>query len=224
MWDGIYADSLIQLRHIFIQYRFFIETTLSFCRVLPSQSSLTDRKVFCKAMLCFLWSTWVVRKCCFLLQTHRRQSIMDFPQPRYRNAKKRVQIQMLCIYKDCNSTEDKVWSRYRNTNASTNTNTVYLQTLQQQRRQGVLDFPQSRSLYRRRQIELLGKTAWVISVVQKIKRLSESPAPVLIIAELYKIDSKNKKLTRNKFNKLPRTLGIVIRRVDWAKIRFGHNF
>ena len=113
----------------------------SFCRVLPSQSSLTDRKVFCKAMLCFLWSTWVVRKCCFLLQTHRRQSIMDFPQPRYRNAKKRVQIQMLCIYKDCNSTEDKVWSRYRNTNASTNTNTVYLQTLQQQRRQGVLDFP-----------------------------------------------------------------------------------
>ena len=136
MWDGIYADSLIQLRHIFIQYRFFIETTLSFCRVLPSQSSLTDRKVFCKAMLCFLWSTWVVRKCCFLLQTHRRQSIMDFPQPRYRNAKNeykykcyvftktataqktkcglgieiqmRVQIQILCIYKHYNSREDKV--------------------------------------------------------------------------------------------------------------------
>ena len=72
---------------------------------------------------------------------------------------------MLCIYKDCNSTEDKVWSMYRNKNTSTNTNIMYLQTLQQQRKQSVLDFPKSRSLYRRRQIELLGKTAWVIPVI-----------------------------------------------------------
>ena len=43
---------------------------------------------------------------------------------------------MLCIYKYYNSREDKVcWT------------------------------PQSRSLYRRRQIELLGKTAWVIIVI-----------------------------------------------------------
>ena len=74
---------------------------------------------------------------------------------------------MLFINKDCNSTEDKVWSRYRYTNTSANTNIMYLQTLQQQRRHSVLDFPQSRSLYRRRQIELLGKTAWVISAVQR---------------------------------------------------------
>ena len=43
---------------------------------------------------------------------------------------------MLCVYKYYNSREDKVcWT------------------------------PQSRSLYRRRQIELLGKTAWVITVI-----------------------------------------------------------
>ena len=35
---------------------------------------------------------------------------------------------MLFINKDCNSTEDKVWSRYRYTNTSANTNNVFTNT------------------------------------------------------------------------------------------------
>ena len=47
----------------------------------------------------------------------------------------------------------------------------------------------------------MNASSWGSSAAQKIKKLSETPATVPIVAKLYKIDSKNRKIyTKNKFN------------------------